>query len=468
MIELIETTRDALKRHWRTCKSRLNGGLGIPFSPSRPSGRKKRACDRCTRLKRACNSSLPCNTCLTKQHQCSYNGVQNQTTLDPPISDSSVKLPSEGAEAHPPELNDQPSFSEFAQSTSSAHIGSILPPDISPSLSSPYDFGATWWPLDFSISSLDASWSEICPDDESLLVKFDFLARFTSTDGFANSFRCGTLFQRQQIASVEAIDWDIFPKESSNVFDASGTSDAPMTVIDTNILCNVDELLQKTRRWPCTSTIDGSILQSGPGASQIYNWAHHPLALKTQEIIDRLKETIRHKPRKSSITLEWSNLVENMCLLFFSPPNICKFLRLFWSSWYPNCPIIHRPTFDPLSAPPSLLSSMVIIGSCLSPEKRDNQIARAWFDAVEEMVFDDEWLEEDFTSSTWTRNPGGDLKRLQSLQAAYFVCLFQNWEGSDSSKRRIRRHRYSTLIAVWAPPFPPIASAFAVITCFLE
>ncbi|KAJ9245289.1 hypothetical protein DTO169E5_1156 [Paecilomyces variotii] len=71
-----------------------------------------------------------------------------------------------------------------------------------------------------------------------------------------------------------------------------------------------------------------------------------------------------------------------------------------------------------------------------------------WFDVVEEIVFDDEWLEEDYTPSTWARNPAGDLKRLRSLQAAYFVCLFQNWEGSESSKQRIRRHRYNTLIAI--------------------
>ncbi|QKX62667.1 uncharacterized protein TRUGW13939_09828 [Talaromyces rugulosus] len=91
---------------------------------------------------------------------------------------------------------------------------------------------------------------------------------------------------------------------------------------------------------------------------------------------------------------------------------------------------------------------MVIIGSCLSPEKSDNKIAAAWFNAVEEMVFDDEWLEENYTASSWIQNPGADMKRLRSLQAAYFVCLFQNWEGSESSKQRIRRHRYNTLIAI--------------------
>lgn len=34
------------------------------------------------------------------------------------------------------------------------------------------------------------------------------------------------------------------------------------------------------------------------------------------------------------------------------------------------------------------------------------------------------------------------------MQAAYIVCLYQNWEGSDQAKRRIRRHRFATLVSV--------------------
>ncbi|KAJ5203155.1 hypothetical protein N7449_005234 [Penicillium cf. viridicatum] len=327
-------------------------------------------------------------------------------------------------------------------------MNSVLPPGMPSSLPSLDELEATLWPLDLSISSLNATWADICPENENLLVKFNFLSSFTSVNGFANSFRCGSLFQRQQIASMEGIDWGITPKEASNFFSVSNASGTSMTAIDTESSCNMDNVLQRTWRWDRSSNIGGSELHSGPGISCFHNWAHHPLALKTQEIIDRLKDAVQHKPRNSFITLEWSNLVEQTCLIFFSPPNICKFLRIFWSSWYPNCPIVHRPTFDPLSAPPSLLSSMVIIGACLSPEKNDNQIARAWFNPIEDMVFNDQWLEEDFKTSTWAQNIGGESNRLKSLQAAYFVCLFQNWEGSDISKRRIRRHRYNTLIAI--------------------
>ncbi|OQE40156.1 hypothetical protein PENCOP_c006G03600 [Penicillium coprophilum] len=441
--------RDALKRHWRSCKSRLDKGLAIPLSPNRPSGRKKRACDRCSKLKRACDSCFPCETCLAKRIECSYYGLQKQTRLEPISSGSSTKLHAEdGQVASLPALNDQPSFTASAHPSSSAHMDSVLPPGISPSLPPLDDFGSTWWSLDLSISSLNATWGGIRLENEDSLVKFDFLASFTSANGFANSFRCGTLFQRQQIALMKGIDWEITPKETSSFFIASNGSGLSNVAIDAETSSNTDNDLQNTWRWDHSLNLDSSGLQSGSGTPCFYQWAHHPLALKTQEVIDRIKETVQHKPRNSFIALEWSNLVENTCLVFFSPPNLCKFLRLFWSSWYPNCPIIHRPTFDPLKVPPSLLSSMVIIGACLSPDKSDNQLARAWFNPIEEMVFNDQWLEEDFTTLTWTRNIEGKSTRLQALQAAYFVCLFQNWEGSDINKRRIRRHRYNTLIAI--------------------
>lgn len=52
------------------------------------------------------------------------------------------------------------------------------------------------------------------------------------------------------------------------------------------------------------------------------------------------------------------------------------------------------------------------------------------------------------STSPMTFNPSKSRRKVQALQAAYAVCLYQNWEGSDRNKRRIRRYRYSTVIAV--------------------
>ena len=75
----------------------------------------------------------------------------------------------------------------------------------------------------------------------------------------------------------------------------------------------------------------------------------------------------------------------------------------------------------------------------------DNEDAKTWFNCVEEMVFTD----EDFNSDpAYPFNPAANRRKIQALQASYMVCLFQNWEGADASKKRIRRSRYGTVVSV--------------------
>lgn len=96
------------------------------------------------------------------------------------------------------------------------------------------------------------------------------------------------------------------------------------------------------------------------------------------------------------------------------------------------------------------------VGACVSPDPEDNRDAQMWFNCVEEMVFTDDDFGSDIEPPTLSdiaipvNTPDNRLK-LQALQAAYHVCLYQNWEGTDPSKRRIRRHRFSTVVSVRAP-----------------
>lgn len=71
-----------------------------------------------------------------------------------------------------------------------------------------------------------------------------------------------------------------------------------------------------------------------------------------------------------------------------------------------------------------------------------------WFNCVEEAVFADEDFNRDPVSPF---HPVRDRQKMQALQAAYMVCLYQNWEGTDASKKRIRRHRFSTVVSVSWP-----------------
>lgn len=80
----------------------------------------------------------------------------------------------------------------------------------------------------------------------------------------------------------------------------------------------------------------------------------------------------------------------------------------------------------------------------------DNEDARTWFNCVEEMVF----IDDDFNSDLTYQSSGNiaiQRRRIQAVQAAYIVCLYQNWEGTDASKSRIRRYRFATLVSVSVP-----------------
>lgn len=70
-----------------------------------------------------------------------------------------------------------------------------------------------------------------------------------------------------------------------------------------------------------------------------------------------------------------------------------------------------------------------------------------WFNCVEEMVF----IDDDFNSDMDYPSTNSIVihrRKIQILQAAFNVCLYQNWEGTDSSKGRIRRYRFATLVSV--------------------
>lgn len=77
----------------------------------------------------------------------------------------------------------------------------------------------------------------------------------------------------------------------------------------------------------------------------------------------------------------------------------------------------------------------------------DNEDARMWLNCVEEIVFIDDDFNSDLSNSS-AGSLAAHRRKIQILQAAFVVCLFQTWEGTDSSKSRIRRYRFATLVSV--------------------
>ncbi|KAH7093536.1 zinc finger, C2H2 type domain-containing protein [Paraphoma chrysanthemicola] len=247
--------------------------------------------------------------------------------------------------------------------------------------------------------------AQLNPDNPAGKIRrFKFLYNFTGKTGLAATFDCGNLAQRENVLA----SWQ-------------------------------EEILSKAQS-PITS------FESQPCFSGLLD----PLVIKLHQLVHRLKEVVTMKPRNSVIALSWTAELEQQCLDFFSPSNVRRCLMAYWAIWHPNVNFVHKPSFDPKKSNLTLLAAMVLIGACVSPAPKCGTQARLWFDCVEEMVFSDDHFCSDFFSFSGREATSQEVQKakIQAVQAAYMVCLYQNWDGSDASRRRIRRYRFSTLVSV--------------------
>lgn len=175
--------------------------------------------------------------------------------------------------------------------------------------------------------------------------------------------------------------------------------------------------------------------------SEYYKTISH--AINDNDHLSKTDQLIHHLQFS---TPAWTAETHDAATHFFSPANTHRFLTYFWALWYPNCPIVHRPFFDPATASPVLVAVMMIIGACLSPDDEDGRAARRWMDPVEQMAFRQGWFGEGDASGI---QDGGKWKeRLECIQTAYLVCSLQKREGSVEAQGRVRRYRHAMMVTV--------------------
>ncbi|KAK5797532.1 hypothetical protein VI817_003823 [Penicillium citrinum] len=171
-----------------------------------------------------------------------------------------------------------------------------------------------------------------------------------------------------------------------------------------------------------------------------------PDSKKSKELVSALQNIICNKKNDDVITLDWTPETSRLCIEFFQPLKTLRFVRYFWSLWYPHCPIVHKPLFDTSSASTELLCVMIIIGACLSPEENDRKISKLWLDSVEELIFCQ--LNFQINREVLLDHPDQRKEVVQCLQAAYLVSSLQKREGSSEAQARMRRHRHASLVTL--------------------
>ncbi|KAH0842656.1 hypothetical protein AYO21_08995 [Fonsecaea monophora] len=148
------------------------------------------------------------------------------------------------------------------------------------------------------------------------------------------------------------------------------------------------------------------------------------------------------------------------CLNFLlTSEKIRKFISLYFRNWHLNCPIIHRPSFDPGKVPVGLVISVVFIGAMYSKDQTERLAAKRLVDVAELVVFDSEIFsfEAEVTrsiQSDYLQAPSDTLQQdhdwevFQELQAGYLMVVAQYWGGSRGSKRRAMQSRLGDVINV--------------------
>ncbi|KAK6384966.1 hypothetical protein LTS17_002529 [Exophiala oligosperma] len=362
-------------------------------------------------------------------------------------------------EGVPPAQRRKPSVCTVNENVNNGVVGDfsmatelITPPPLEPSLMTNVGAGVLNQPLmpppgnwdvvadatsefAFSDGFSDIPWADILsvdpenslPPDASQDVKkhrFQFLNDFTSNYGLVQSFDCGTLNQRCHMLSG---CWECQGTGRDDAFGAFLQS-SPSDLTPFNSLPYLEH-----DPWNGNDCGVARIASS---------WIADPYAAVTNEITSLIRKVIVVKSRRSIVTHEWTPLLHHMSLRFFSPPQIRKYLSLYWAFWHPQVNFLHRPTFDVLASKSILVATMTLI------EDRDN--AKMWFNCIEELVFTDDDLlgDSDFSVEYGSKHFSSSRNKIQALQAAYMVLLFQNWEGIDKSRRRARRERFSTLVSV--------------------
>ena len=379
-----------LVRHLKSCKAKTGNSASNPAVPPRRRGRKRKSCDACSRLKRACSGTPPCLSCVHRKLLCTFPHAggaaqaagqhQEEWRLEAGESSSGEDWETHLLAPLSNVSSEEQDIYDNGQGRAPAPVplmGQQYPESITTpfNLEAPIGSGPIFTPQTLSTCSLE------------------FLANFTNTKGMANSFDCGTTEQRAVVMQTIL--------SSPRLIEQQANEDARAGV-------------------------------------------------KTHHIVSAIKEAVETQRRCKAAGLSWSYTLELACSEFFASNNLHRLIVSYWAFWHPNCPIVHKPTFSITTAPAALVATMVLIGAVLSPVEADRESALVWLDFVEEWVFSSGSFNDDpLPFDPQDMNSPGLQDRLDALRAAYCAILLQTWEGTEEAKRRARRSRYTDIIGAF-------------------
>ncbi|KAH6887111.1 hypothetical protein B0T10DRAFT_539238 [Thelonectria olida] len=371
---------DSARRHSKTCSRR--NGQPVPTPLKR--GRKFQACDYCALAKSACPGGQPCSTCLHRKHACTYSRT-SRTQAQPGshgVGEMSLMV------LLPPNLHVSVPFSSF----------------------NPYG-------IHMSISSNDSvPWTR-------LKMKFSFLLHYTDPQ---NNFL-------QEYFHPFSIGTD---NATNSRIEHTEVGESEMDPHEVDVIRELDDWFsiefEEINGWECTS----QLRIESPHQSHFRN-SHSSMELRMTDILSALKSKSRDE-NSTTGSIALSKSAEAL----FAADKVDSLVQSYFENWHRHCPVLHQPSFDPLTSFTPLLTAVMLVGAIYSSNE-NAEAARNCLDAAESYIFGHDAFRRLLSSSSRK----AFTSYIEPLQAGFIISIPQHWDTHRNSRHRVRLHRYADLIS---------------------
>ncbi|KAM0131171.1 hypothetical protein ACHAO1_007485 [Botrytis cinerea] len=351
---------------------------GRPMPQPRPRGKQKQSCDSCARSKRACNQGRPCEGCQLNNIPCTYYRSTGSSDGPQPLQ-------------------------------AMQDLGSSIQPL--------HDTA----PTHFNQPSNNATASGIPSQDPKM--QFSFLLHFTKpgTKTLLDFFGAPTVSSMSTPTLSTSMSSSLMPNSSLLAF-----PDELGDFMQSNALPILDDFIWdgEFNNLPINSSLRSS----------------SKLEYRLQELISKLSVT--HQRLSDLCDEDLPPFSEEIKTVLFTVPNLIDFTRLFFDHWYPNCPIIHQPTYNLETVSLPLLFAVFLIGAAYSSPRDTAALAKECGALCEEFVFENEELKEMLRSDQYSEKSTS----LQVIQAAFLVSVLRNWQNGELARKKMRNGRYCDIV----------------------
>lgn len=380
-VVVLTRNSDVLRRHYNRCP--LRGSKAIPSQL--PRGRQKRACDRCARLKLACDADPPCETCLSQGAICTGSRIDDQvnTVRNRVESHTNVNLPTT------PDVVESPIREVRASPRERVSLSFLL--------------------------------NYAHPNNRSLASAFGVAAARDVDSSDSHHDGGPSCELAQDIFSPEAFA----PYSPNMVFQFFlGEFDIALSPLSHSLTDWQTELGHISVRPP------------DPLLS--------PLQGATNNLVDELTHFSSSWSQRPQGDLSHESLVAGFSL--FTADKIRDFVDDYFLRWNHHSPIIHAASFDIATAHTPLLLAVCLTSALLTPDSEDASAARSILDLAEEYVFEHRGFKVLLDASSVTETCSV-RESLPAAQAAFSIAQIQLRQGSRSKQESIRDHRFDQLVA---------------------